>query len=73
MAITIKCPNCNSEGRMSLVDANYQGPYKCWKCKALFTIEIEGNELKACTPLSQEEFDKQQEINDLKNKFKQSS
>ena len=73
MAIIIKCPDCNSEGSLSLVDPNYRGPYKCWKCKALFTIEIEDNELKSCNPLSQEDFEQQQEINDLKNKFKQSS
>ncbi|MFC2045282.1 hypothetical protein ACFLUH_01210 [Chloroflexota bacterium] len=73
MAIIIKCPSCNTEGSLSLVDASYQGPYKCWKCKALFTIEIADNELKSCNPLSQEEFEQQQEINSLKNKFKQSS
>lgn len=73
MAITIKCPSCNTEGSLSLADARYQGPYKCWKCKALFTITIADNELKSCQPLSQEEFERQQEIDALKNRFKQSS
>jgi hypothetical protein len=31
---------------------------------------MENNELKSCQPLSQEEFDKQQEIEALKSKFK---
>ena len=73
MVIKIKCPSCNTEGSLSLIDSSYEGPYKCWKCKALFTIEIKDNELQNCNPLSQEEFDQQQEINALKNKFKQSS
>jgi len=73
VAIKIKCPDCGTEGSLSLVDSNYQGPYKCWKCRALFTIEIEDNELKACNSLSQEEFDRQQEIEALKDKFKRFS
>jgi len=32
---------------------------------------MENNELKSCQPLSQEEFDRQQEIEALKSKFKQ--
>jgi transposase-like protein len=70
MILKIKCPACGVEGSLSLVEPNYQGPYKCWKCRELFTIEIEGNELKSCEPLSQEEFDKQQEMKSLKDKFK---
>jgi hypothetical protein len=31
---------------------------------------MENNELKSCEPLSQEEFEKQQEIEALKAKFK---
>ena len=34
-------------------------------------MKIENGELKSCEPLSQEEFDKQQEIDALKGKFKQ--
>jgi len=32
---------------------------------------MENNELKSCEPLSQDEFDKQQEIEALKAKFRQ--
>jgi len=71
MLIKIKCPKCGSEGSLSLIESSYQGPYRCWKCRGLFTIEIDNNELKSCEPLSQAEFEKQQEIEALKAKFKQ--
>jgi len=71
MAVKIKCLKCNTEGSFSLADASYLGPYRCWKCGALFTIKLENNELKSCEPLSQEDFDKQQEFEALKDKFKQ--
>jgi hypothetical protein len=68
--IIIKCPKCDAETKLSLVDSSYEGPRRCWKCHELFTIKIENNELKSCEPLSQEEFEKQQEIEALKAKFK---
>jgi len=71
MIVKIKCPKCDAESGLSLIESSYQGPYRCWKCRALFTINIENNELKSCEPLSQEEFDRQQEIEALKAKFKQ--
>ena len=57
MIVKIECPSCNTEGSMSFADVSYSGPYKCWKCKDLFTIEIQQDELISVTPLSQEEFD----------------
>ena len=73
MMIKIKCPKCGTVGSLTLADilTPYQGPYRCWKCRELFAIEIENDELKACEPLSEEEFDRQQEIEALKAKFKQ--
>ena len=70
MIVKIKCPKCETEGSLSLSDPLYQGPYRCWKCRELFTIKMENNELKSCKPLSQEEFEKQQEIESLRAKFK---
>jgi len=70
MILKIKCPQCETEGGFSLADSTYEGPYRCWKCKGLFTMRIENGELKSCEPLSQEEFDKQQEIEAIKGKFK---
>jgi len=68
--VKIKCPECKTEGSISLAAPNYQGPYRCWKCRELFTIKIDNNELKSLEPLGQEEFDRQQEIAALKAKFK---
>ncbi len=69
--VKIKCPKCETEGSLSLTQSSYRGPYKCWKCREFFTIEMVNNELKSCEPLSQEEFGRQQEIETLKAKFKQ--
>jgi hypothetical protein len=68
----ISCPQCKTEGSFSLADLGYQGPYRCWKCRALYTILIENSELKSCQPLTQEEFEKQQEVESLKRKFRKS-
>ncbi len=70
MMIKIKCPECGIEGSMSLLESSYEGPYKCWKCRALFTIRLKNNQLESCEPLSQEEFEKQQEIDALKARLK---
>lgn len=69
MIFKIGCPECKIEGSFSLADSGYQGPYRCWKCRALYTILIENGELKSCQPLTEEEFEKQQEIEALKRKF----
>ena len=68
--IVIVCPNCAAETKLSLVEPSYEGPRRCWKCRELFTIKIENNELKSYEPLSQEEFERQQEIEALKAKMK---
>ena len=70
MIVKIKCTKCSTEGSLSLSDPSYQGPYRCWKCRELFTIKMENNTLQCCESLSQEEFEKQQEIEALKAKFK---
>ena len=70
MLVKIKCPKCDSDGTISLLEANYQGPYRCWKCRELFVIIMENNELTSCEPLSDEDLQKMQEIEALKKKFK---
>ena len=77
LLINFKCPKCDIDNNYSLADSNYQGPYRCWKCRELFMISIEDDELKSCEPLTQEEFDRQQEesnrqkeIEALKAKFR---
>jgi uncharacterized Zn finger protein len=68
--IKIKCPKCGTEGSLSLVQPIYEGPYRCWKCKELFTIKIVGNKLESLEPLSLEEFERRQQIEAQKAKFK---
>ena len=71
MLVKIKCPACATEGTTSFVGNTYEGPYKCWKCKALFTIKLDNGEVQSCEPLSEEELKQQQEIEALRAKFKQ--
>lgn len=66
MMLSIKCPKCGIEGKMSLIDGSYKGPYKCWSCRELFTIDIVNNAVVSCEPLSQEEYDR---LNPPKPKF----
>lgn len=77
MLIKFKCPKCAIDNSCSFADLNYQGPYRCWKCRELFMISIEDDKLKSCEPMTQEEFDRhreevdrQKEIELLKAKFK---
>ena len=70
MRVKIKCPKCGAESSLSLIDESYQGPYKCWKCRGLFSIKQEANELKSCDPLGQEELDKLLAIEALKAKLR---
>ena len=70
MLVKIKCPACKTDGSLSLIETSYEGPYKCWKCRELFTIKLKNNKLMSCEPLTEEEFQKQQEIKALQDKFK---
>jgi hypothetical protein len=64
------CPSCQAESKLSFIGDSYEGPRRCWKCHELFMITIRNNTLISCRPMSQEEFERQQEINALKNKFR---
>jgi hypothetical protein len=64
------CPKCNAESKLSFIGNSYEGPRRCWNCHELFMIKIYNDKLVSCEPLSQEEFEKLQEINALKNKFR---
>lgn len=70
MIVKIKCPKCSAESSLSLIDESYQGPYKCWKCRGLFSIKLAAGKLKSCDSLSQEEFDKLLAIEALKAKLR---
>jgi len=62
--IEIECPSCNEIGKISLVQQIYEGPYRCWKCRCLFSIVIANKKLQSCEPLSEEEYKKWQEERD---------
>ena len=59
---TIKCPSCGTEATISLIESVYEGPYRCWKCRGLFRVKIEDGELQFHEPLSEEEFEKEQQM-----------
>ena len=69
MIVKIICPQCNSESGFSLADPSFEGPYRCWQCRGNFAIKIVGSEVKSCEPISQEEFDRQQELLAMKKKL----
>ena len=82
--ITIKCPSCGTEGSQSLLEPAYQGPYRCWKCRELFSIRIENNEVKSFEPITEERLQELQEqhrqeekqrrqIEELKARFRKPS
>jgi hypothetical protein len=62
--IEIECPECNGIRKMSLIQRNFTGPYRCWKCRRLFTISIVDNRVQSFTPLSEEEFNRWQQEQD---------
>jgi len=59
--ITIKCPSCGTAGSQSLLEPDYQGPYRCWKCRQLFFIRIEDNQVKSFEPITEERLKELQE------------
>ena len=69
MLLKIKCPACQIEGTISLVEPNYEGPYRCWKCRALFSIKLKSNKLISCESMTEEELQKQREIKAIKDKL----
>jgi hypothetical protein len=59
MQISVKCPACSSDSSFFIAKSAFQGPFRCWKCKALFTLKAKNGEIQFFEPLTQEEFDKQ--------------
>ena len=74
MMITIECPKCGTKGSQSLLKPDYVGPYRCWKCRELFTITIVNNEVKGWETLTEEQLAAQEEqrrqAEELKAKFR---
>jgi hypothetical protein len=55
---------------MSLVDPDYKGVYRCWKCREFCNIVLENNQVKTCTALTTEEAEKQMQLRGILDKFK---
>ena len=70
MLAKIKCPKCETDGSFSLADPVYEGPYRCWKCRELFIIKMKNNKLLSIEAITQEEFDRQMEIQALKARYR---
>ncbi len=68
MQITIKCPACNTDSSFFILKEVFQGPFRCWKCKALYTVKVRSGDLEICEPLSQEDFDKQKAAKEARKK-----
>jgi phage/plasmid primase-like uncharacterized protein len=66
----MKCPACGAESKFSFVDDSYEGPRRCWKCRGIFKLKILNNNLEYCEPITEEEFTKMKEVNDLNNKMR---
>jgi hypothetical protein len=69
--ITIKCPKCGTDSKLSLLQSVYVGPHKCWKCRELFNIRIENNVVKSCQPMSPEEAERQRQREESRHRFQQ--
>jgi hypothetical protein len=68
MFAQIICPGCQTMGQFSVVGGNYKGPYRCWKCRALCTVEIENGETISCQPMAENE---REELKDKQEAQKQ--
>ena len=58
MQVTVKCPSCNSDSSFFIAKNIFQGPFRCWKCKSLYSLKVKNSEILTCEPLAQEVFDK---------------
>ena len=66
----ITCPSCQSVGYMSLLESSYKGPYRCWKCRGNFLIEMVDNEVTTCSPMSDADFERFRAEKAMRDRFK---
>jgi hypothetical protein len=57
MIAKIICPNCQTLGQFSVEAGNYKGPYRCWKCRTLYTLDMVNNEVISLQPLTEKELE----------------
>jgi hypothetical protein len=56
MIAKIICPSCQTLGQFSVEGGNFKGPYRCWKCRTLYTLDMANSEVISLQPLTEEEF-----------------
>ncbi len=57
MFAQITCASCGTMGQFSVLEGNYKGPYRCWKCKALYTVEIQNGKVVSSQPMAESELE----------------
>ena len=62
MIITVRCKKCDAETRLSLADLNFDGLFRCWKCRQSHIFVVENDEIKYLKLLNDEEYGKQLEL-----------
>ena len=70
MLTTITCPSCKTDGKLSLVDPHFDGPYKCWKCKEVFRLRMDHGTVEDLSPMTAEEQQQFEQAQALRNKFR---
>ena len=63
--IEIRCPDCESIGKMSLAQTLYEGPYRCWKCRSTYLIVLANDKLQSIKPLTEEELEAWQSLHKM--------
>ncbi|MBI2857658.1 MAG: hypothetical protein HYX90_01160 [Chloroflexi bacterium] len=58
----VECPDCHTIGKLILISPDYQGPYACWKCHAVYNIVIKGGEVTSAVPTTREEVDRKRTL-----------
>jgi len=68
MQINIKCPSCSSDSSFFVAKNIFQGPFRCWKCRSLYTLKVKNGTIEHFEPLSQEDFEKQKAAKEARKK-----
>jgi len=68
MQINIKCPSCSSDSSFFVAKNIFQGPFRCWKCRSLYTLKVKNGAIEHFEPLSQEDFEKQKAEKEARRK-----
>jgi hypothetical protein len=56
MLAKIICPSCKTMGQFSVEGGSFKGPYRCWKCRTLYILDMANSEVISLQPLTDEEF-----------------